>query len=222
MQKGSAPLGILIGIVLMILFSAGGYYLYNQDKLNSIKSFNDCAKHYPVMESYPEQCATPDGKHFTKQLTEKEKPKELPSVKPMPVMTNETSGWKTYQSDEPKYAYEYPGDWVLTREDKTSSIRQTFKTSGKISSFSVGVGTGSIFNAIDLHPDVKIISEDVVIDGVRGKVHEIFNEKGTSTSFILEVKSDDLYYTFNLSSLIVDRIASKELFSKIIESIAFL
>lgn len=30
----------------------------------SITTFADCAKYYPVMESYPEQCTTPDGKHF--------------------------------------------------------------------------------------------------------------------------------------------------------------
>src|SRR5690606_29332951 len=33
---------------------------------------------YPVMESYPEQCATPDGRTFTRELTdnEGEKPQE--------------------------------------------------------------------------------------------------------------------------------------------------
>ena len=29
-----------------------------------IDSFEECAKHFPVMESYPEQCNTPDGQHF--------------------------------------------------------------------------------------------------------------------------------------------------------------
>lgn len=31
---------------------------------NSIDTFEECAKYYPVMESYPEQCSTPDGGHF--------------------------------------------------------------------------------------------------------------------------------------------------------------
>lgn len=35
-----------------------------------IDSFEDCvAAGYPVMESYPEQCATPDGKSFTRDIS---------------------------------------------------------------------------------------------------------------------------------------------------------
>ncbi len=33
-----------------------------------ITSFEECAQHYPVMESYPEQCNTPDGKHFVRNV----------------------------------------------------------------------------------------------------------------------------------------------------------
>ena len=33
-----------------------------------ITSFEECAKKYPVMTSYPPQCATPDGKHFTQDI----------------------------------------------------------------------------------------------------------------------------------------------------------
>jgi hypothetical protein len=31
-----------------------------------VTSFDECAKLYPVVETYPEQCKTPDGKSFTK------------------------------------------------------------------------------------------------------------------------------------------------------------
>lgn len=31
---------------------------------DSIDTFEECAKYYPVMESYPEQCNTPNGGHF--------------------------------------------------------------------------------------------------------------------------------------------------------------
>ena len=34
---------------------------------SSIHSFEECAQHYPVMESYPERCAVPGGQSFTKQ-----------------------------------------------------------------------------------------------------------------------------------------------------------
>lgn len=38
--------------------------------LSSIKSFGDCARAgYPVMESYPRQCRTPDGRLFAEEIT---------------------------------------------------------------------------------------------------------------------------------------------------------
>lgn len=38
---------------------------------NEINSFEACAAAgYPIMESYPERCATPDGKSFTRDISE--------------------------------------------------------------------------------------------------------------------------------------------------------
>ena len=34
-----------------------------------INSFEECAAYYPVMESYPRQCNTPNGQHFVEELT---------------------------------------------------------------------------------------------------------------------------------------------------------
>lgn len=45
------------------------YYQTQKQKVSQINSFEDCAKHYPVMESYPEQCKTPDGRYFTRELS---------------------------------------------------------------------------------------------------------------------------------------------------------
>lgn len=58
------------GIILALLVLVGGYILFNQNRTNSkianIKSFVDCKKAgYPVLESYPVTCKTPDGKTFT-------------------------------------------------------------------------------------------------------------------------------------------------------------
>lgn len=33
----------------------------------TIKDFTSCAQKYPVMESYPERCAVPNGPTFTKK-----------------------------------------------------------------------------------------------------------------------------------------------------------
>lgn len=57
-----------------------GFFIFyqNQLKVKSVNSFDDCAKYYPVMESYPAQCNTPDGRHFVQQLSEGEKEKLKP------------------------------------------------------------------------------------------------------------------------------------------------
>ena len=41
--------------------------MFYQKKQNNVRitTFEQCAAKYPVMESYPPQCNTPDGKHFT-------------------------------------------------------------------------------------------------------------------------------------------------------------
>lgn len=33
-----------------------------------VTNFEECALHYPVMESYPPQCNTPDGRHFVQDV----------------------------------------------------------------------------------------------------------------------------------------------------------
>lgn len=39
----------------------------------SISSYEECIEAgYPALESYPEQCRTPDGKHFVRKLSEEE------------------------------------------------------------------------------------------------------------------------------------------------------
>lgn len=59
-------------IIVLVIFGlaalgVGGWLLYQQYiKPASINSYADCvAAGYPILESYPEQCNTPDGKHFT-------------------------------------------------------------------------------------------------------------------------------------------------------------
>lgn len=68
-----AILGIAVAITVTYFIS----FQNQQQKLKAINSFEDCAKLYPVMESYPEQCNTPDGKHFTRDLLDEEKESKL-------------------------------------------------------------------------------------------------------------------------------------------------
>lgn len=52
---------ILIAVISVGLFS---FLLFRKNTELHITNFEECAKKYPVMESYPSVCATPDGKRF--------------------------------------------------------------------------------------------------------------------------------------------------------------
>jgi len=59
----------LIGLAVVALIAGGLLYALakniEEQKILSITSFQECAEAgYPIMESYPEQCATPDGRTF--------------------------------------------------------------------------------------------------------------------------------------------------------------
>ncbi|MEX0930237.1 MAG: hypothetical protein WDZ79_01020 [Candidatus Paceibacterota bacterium] len=62
-------------IVLVVGFFALNGFIYNQKQAGSvdptISSYEECVDAgYPSLESYPEQCKTPDGKHFVRRLPE--------------------------------------------------------------------------------------------------------------------------------------------------------
>ena len=58
---------VITGILAAVLVAFVGYYLWQQKQINDIDSFEKCsAAGYPILETYPEQCRTPNGKSFTK------------------------------------------------------------------------------------------------------------------------------------------------------------
>jgi hypothetical protein len=69
-QRYLAP---VLGALLVIALIAAGWFWYQADQAkrqHAINSFNDCAAAgYPVSESQPRQCRTPDGRLFTETLT---------------------------------------------------------------------------------------------------------------------------------------------------------
>ncbi len=92
-NKSYQLIGFALIITGVILISLIGFYGFKFSKQNNncvidcgeiptIKSFNDCLNaKYPIMESYPRQCKTPDGRTFVE---------ELPPTKPTYI--NATSG----------------------------------------------------------------------------------------------------------------------------------
>ena len=66
--------GLLTGVAVLVL-GFGGWYIYaqNQEDEPLITSYEECtAAGYPIMEIYPEQCAVPGGKSFTRILSKEE------------------------------------------------------------------------------------------------------------------------------------------------------
>jgi len=61
------------GLVLFIIAGLSTFQIYEQQKVAAISSFEECKKAgYQISESYPAQCAIPNGKSFTQKLTPEE------------------------------------------------------------------------------------------------------------------------------------------------------
>lgn len=60
---------LLLSAIILIL---GTVFVvnYNRERViqESIKSFEDCSKYYPVQETYPARCSTPNGKLFIQKV----------------------------------------------------------------------------------------------------------------------------------------------------------
>lgn len=59
---------VLVVCIIVIIIGFVGVQYWNYKKVTKIMSFDECvAAGYPVMESFPPRCATPDGRSFTDQ-----------------------------------------------------------------------------------------------------------------------------------------------------------
>lgn len=65
---------ILIGIALLALVAVIVFITQKPSPAVTAEptNFEECAAKYPVMESYPRQCNTPSGLHFTETVTPEE------------------------------------------------------------------------------------------------------------------------------------------------------
>jgi hypothetical protein len=62
---------IIVGVALAVGYWIGYDHGAERSALGRIDSFEECAAAgYPVMESYPAQCRTPDGRHFVQDVEE--------------------------------------------------------------------------------------------------------------------------------------------------------
>lgn len=80
---------ILIPLIVIALIAAGigAYFLFQKPDVEKITNFEECAKAgYPVLETYPRQCKTPDGRKFTEKKDSSIPPTESDSS-PTPQST---------------------------------------------------------------------------------------------------------------------------------------
>lgn len=161
------------------------YYLSQKQKAAEINSFEDCAKVYPVMESYPEQCATPDGKHFTKEYA------YTPASTPDPVI------WANYQDETVSLVYPIGFN---THHEESDVLREPnfFTASGKekfLGFYAPQSDNGFFlqFWSNDKNLSVKDWWEEQFVSG--GK-NIVFGEDQTAARFVNQPKkvgSYDLY-----------------------------
>ena len=60
---------ILFVVVALLVAGVVGFFGGTYFRKPPVNSFEECQQAgYPIMESYPEQCQTPDGKHFTRVI----------------------------------------------------------------------------------------------------------------------------------------------------------
>ncbi len=61
---------IILGVGILVLFILlFALYLTDRGAMEKINNFEECADHgYPIMESYPRQCRTPDGRLFVEEI----------------------------------------------------------------------------------------------------------------------------------------------------------
>ena len=55
-------------IIAVLLVGFTVYFFYQQERVKAISNFEECAKYFPVMESYPSRCVTSDGRSFTQDI----------------------------------------------------------------------------------------------------------------------------------------------------------
>ena len=161
---------IILASVVAVTIAYFNLYLTQNKKLSAINSFEDCAKHYPVMESYPEQCTTPDGRHFIKKLSEEE------NKKPLEGSINKED-WETLTNYEIGFSVSYPKSHIISNQlsyindagTRTLSIGQSITLT--IVDKQPGQSLQSYIQPIidsqeSLTPEAKI--ESVIINGVAG------------------------------------------------------
>lgn len=108
-----------LAIVALALLGAGYWYVH-QPTVLPVTNFTECAAAgNPVMESYPRQCVTEDGRHFTEEIAAQPTGKEdlIRVTSPIPgslimspvTITGEARGTWFFEASFPVYVTDWDG-----------------------------------------------------------------------------------------------------------------
>lgn len=132
---------LLVTIVAIFLIAGGTYFIFQNQKPNpqnnttpivQINSFEECvAAGNAVMESYPRQCNTPDGKHFVENvgnanevsdLITVDSPRPNDTVKSPLTITGRARGTWYFEAQFPIKIVEYGTSEADTVDSKSAEI----------------------------------------------------------------------------------------------------
>lgn len=120
MQKGFAPILILVGLLVAALVAGGAYY-YASNKLSYFRKspnskqpiFNEEYCHKFNYNNCPSGCEVGPSNPITQDIGCHAKGAHKAKISSQD--TDETATWKTYQDSTYKYSIKYPDDWVLVQ-----------------------------------------------------------------------------------------------------------
>ncbi len=107
--------------ILFFVISAIYYNFFRKPQepvVLDIKNFDECGQYYPVLESYPRQCKTPNGKTFTEDIgneLEKQDLIRISNPRPNQVITSpleitgEARGYWFFEASFPIKIYDENG-----------------------------------------------------------------------------------------------------------------
>src|SRR3990167_2459279 len=195
-QRGISAFFLVIAILAIAVAVTAGYFVFSQNlkqKIASINSFEECAKHYPVMESYPEQCNTPDGKHFTKPDTQLIYQDESYSS-PEPADLGKQIDWSNqdYYFQGNFYKFSFPANHKAETGAYGCNPIIIKPIDGSING-TICVVESSFDNNLEslltmAYGEKLLTSEDIVVNGHKAIIIEIERDRGPVISITAAVK----------------------------------
>ncbi|MDX1765320.1 MAG: hypothetical protein R3313_00040 [Candidatus Saccharimonadales bacterium] len=196
-----------------------------------IDSYEDCvAAGYPIMESYPEQCAVPDGPSFTRQLTEEELaiqnlPDDWEKVEYgdksvfLPRSLVQVTGDVAIVSGEgPDYLYQDNEELSLRIYDESTAIIQYSSNSPYLCRFAEASSEWYDFEIVDdarleFAPEDVNACIDTVEESFRGNIESYKAVGGAAGElrYIVSVTFDyQVHYVFRLTKTLDPDISSED------------